>query len=209
MPFADKTVQTFLDELASSAPVPGGGSGAALGGAMGAALLSMVCNLTLGKKGYETVQDEMAGLLEQIESLRHELLQLMEADTQVYGQFRDTFRMPRKTDEEKATRQEAMQCALAEAARVPMSIAECCRQLVDLALPVAQLGNKGVISDGGAGVLMAEAALQAAILNVQVNLKSMSDANLVSSLECRIRDAVATVEVTRANVLATVAARMS
>lgn len=184
--FTEMRVTEFLDALASKEPVPGGGSGAALAGALASALVSMVCNLTIGKKGYEDVEGPMADLLAKSEALRKELPQLLEADTQVYSRVMAAYRLPRKSDEEKAAREAAMQQALKEAAEVPLTIAERCAQVVDLAMPAAEMGNQWAVSDAGVGVLLAEAAMRAALLNVFINLASIKDADFVHDVEARI-----------------------
>jgi len=175
MLFTEKSVAEFLDALASRAPVPGGGSGAALGGASAAALISMVCNLTVGKRGYEDVQGAMSDLLDKSEALRKELAELLEADTQVYSKVMAAYRKPRKTPEQRRAREEAMEVALKEAAEVPLAIAQRCAQIVDLALPAAEMGNQWAVSDAGAGVLLAEASMRAALLNVYINLSSIKE----------------------------------
>ncbi len=184
--FTELRVTEFLDALASKEPVPGGGSGAALAGALASALVSMVCNLTIGKKGYEEVEGPMADLLAKSEALRQELPQLLEADTQVYSRVMAAYRLPRKSDEDKAAREAAMQQALKEAAEVPLTIAERCAQVVDLAMPAAEMGNQWAVSDAGVGVLLAEAAMRAALLNVTINLASIKDAAFVEDAEARI-----------------------
>ncbi len=120
MKLTDKPVTNFLDELASSAPAPGGGSVAAISGALGAALVSMVCNLTLGKKAYADVQDDIGNLLAQSEALRAKLTDLLEADVAAYTGYSKAAKMPRGTDEEKAERAVAMQAALKVATDVPL-----------------------------------------------------------------------------------------
>jgi len=184
--FAEMRVTEFLDVLASKEPVPGGGSGAALAGALAAALVSMVCNLTIGKKGYEDVEGSMSDLLTKSEALRRELPELLEADTRVYSRVMAAYRLPRKSDDERAAREAAMQAALKEAAEVPLTIAERCSQIVDLALPAAEMGNQWAVSDAGVAVLLAEAAMRAALLNVTINLASIKDAGFVQEAEARI-----------------------
>ena len=176
---SEMPVNEFLDALASKAPVPGGGSGAALGGALAAGLLSMVCNLTIGKKGYEDVEDEMRQILVRSEELRKRLPELLEEDTRVYSQVMDTYRMPRATEAEKAARTTAMQSALKNAAQVPLRIAECCAAIIEMCLPAAHKGNKWAVSDAGVAALMGEAALRSAALNVWINLGSISDKDFV------------------------------
>jgi formiminotetrahydrofolate cyclodeaminase len=176
----------FLDALASKESVPGGGSAAALGGSLAAALVSMVCNLTLGKKGYEAVEGPMADLLRESEALRAELPQLLEADTQVYGQVMAAYRLPRVTAEEKAARQEAYQAALKAAAEVPLTIAERCGRIVELAMPAAEMGNTWAVSDAGVAVLLADACMRAALLNVYINLASIKDESFVAAMRARL-----------------------
>ncbi|MGD2206895.1 MAG: cyclodeaminase/cyclohydrolase family protein [Anaerolineae bacterium] len=168
----DKPVTNFLDELASNAPAPGGGSVAALSGALGAALISMVGNLTLGKKGYDDVQDDIQDLLAQSEALRAELTGLLEADVAAYTGYSKAAKMPRDTDEEKVERARVMEAALKTATDVPLQIAEAAVKVMDLCMPAAEKGNKWAVSDAGVAVLMAEAALRSAALNVLINLGS-------------------------------------
>ena len=174
MKLTDKPVTSFLDELASNAPAPGGGSVASLAGALGAALVSMVCNLTLAKKGYEDVQDDIQDLLAHSEALRGELTGLLEADVAAYTGYSVAAKMPRGTDEEKAARAEAMEAALKTATDVPLQIAEAAVKVMDLCMPAALKGNKWAVSDAGVAVLMAEAALRSAALNVLINLGSFA-----------------------------------
>jgi len=184
--FTDMSVNQFLDALASKAPVPGGGSGAALGGALAAGLLSMVCNLTIGKKSYSDVEDEMKDILARSEELRKRLPDLLEEDTRVYSQVMDTYRMPKETEDEKASRTEAMQSALKNAAQVPMRIAECCARIIELCLPAAHKGNKWAVSDAGVAALMGEAALRSAALNVWINLGAITDEEFVKKESAKL-----------------------
>lgn len=183
--FSDLSVNEFLAALATKEPVPGGGSGAALAGALGAALISMVCNLTIGKKGYEAVDEEMKALLARSEAIRLELPQLLEADTQVYSQVMEAYRLPRATDKEKERREALLQQRFKEAAEVPYRIAERCAQVVQLALPAAEMGNKWAVSDAGVGALLGEAALRSALLNVDINLASIQDADYTARMRAQ------------------------
>lgn len=189
--FTDKTLNQFLDELASKAPVPGGGSAAALGGALAAALLSMVCNLTIGKKGYEDVESDMKALLSESEALRVKLPQLLERDTEVYSQVMDAYRQPKDTPEQKTAREKAMQSALVAAAEVPLEIAASCARIVDLAIIAAQKGNKWAVSDAGVGVVLAEAAMRGALLNVEINLASITDQEYIRRTRARMDEITA------------------
>ena len=201
MTFTDKRVTEFLDLLACKDPTPGGGSGAALGGALAAALVSMVCNLTIGKKGYEDVEPTMQDLLARSEALRAALPRLLEDDTQVYGRVMEAHRLPRKTDEQKAARQQAMQAALRAATEVPLAIAERCAQVVDLALPAAEHGNQWAVSDAGVAALLAEASVHAALLNVSINLSGIEDSAFLQEVRRRMETITAGRDETKARVL--------
>ncbi len=201
MTFVEKRVTEFLDLLSSKDPTPGGGSGAALGGALAASLVSMVCNLTIGKKGYEDVRAPMSDLLAKSEALRKELPELLEADTQVYGKVMEAYRMPRKTTEQKAARSAAQQQALKDAAEVPYQIADRCAQVVDLALPAAEMGNQWAVSDAGVGALLAEASMRAALLNVDINLASLKDQAYCADMRARVEALVAGKDSVRDRVL--------
>ncbi|MFN2156441.1 MAG: cyclodeaminase/cyclohydrolase family protein [Anaerolineae bacterium] len=171
----DKTLVDFLDALASSAPAPGGGSVAALAGALGAALVSMVCNLTLGKKKYADVQDKISALVERSETLRHELSDLLEADVEAYTGVSKAYGMPRETDEQKSARSAAIQEALKGATVVPMQVAEACVKVLDLCTPAAEMGNIYAVSDAGVAAVMAEGGLRSAALNVIININAIKD----------------------------------
>jgi formiminotetrahydrofolate cyclodeaminase len=191
MALTDKPVTTFLDELASDAPAPGGGSVAALSGALGAALVSMVCNLTVGKKKYADVQDDIEALLAQSEALRQQLTDLLEEDVKAYTAYSVAAKMPRDTEEEKAERTKAMQAALKVATDVPLRIAEAAVKVMELCMPSAEKGNKWAVSDAGVAVLMAEAALRSAALNVLINLGTIKDQDFVAEKRAHLDNLLA------------------
>jgi methenyltetrahydrofolate cyclohydrolase len=184
--YIGKPMSQFLDDLASSAPAPGGGSVAALSGSLAAALISMVCNLTIGKEKYKDVEADVKAILEHSETLRRELTDLMDADTQLYGKVVAAYRLPRNTDQEKATRLGAIDVALKEACGVPMQIARRCADLIEICVPGAAKGNVGAISDIGVAVLMAEAGLVSASLNVNINLGQIKDATFVEQAAAKL-----------------------
>lgn len=185
-PFLDRSVIQFLDELASRAPVPGGGSTAALTGALAAALVSMVGNLTVGKKRYASVEEEVKALLHRSESLRQRLAKLLESDTQVYGSLSKAYKLPRNTEERKAARTAAIQTALKEAEAVPMQIAEACVEVLDLCAPMAEKGSRLAVSDAGVAALLAEAGLRSAALNVLINLAYIRDEDFVRQEQAKL-----------------------
>ncbi len=171
----NETIAEFLDGLASSSPTPGGGGAAAISGAMGAALVSMVCNLTIGKKKYVEVEVELKGVLEKSEALRAELTGMIADDVRAFDAVMGAYGLPKATDEEKAARAARIQEALREATDVPLACCRACRKVIDLALVTAEKGNVNVVSDAGVAVLSAFAGLRSAALNVWVNAKGLED----------------------------------
>ncbi|MGY2048464.1 methenyltetrahydrofolate cyclohydrolase [Methylobacterium sp. JK268] len=169
------TIARFLDGLASEQPTPGGGGAAAISGAMGAALVSMVCNLTIGKKKYAEVEEALKAVREKAEALRAALTGMIADDVAAFDAVMAAYGLPKGTDEEKAARAEAIQVALRQATDVPLACCRACRQVIDLAAVTAEKGNLNVISDAGVAVLSAEAGLRSAALNVLVNAKAITD----------------------------------
>ncbi|MBE3092010.1 MAG: cyclodeaminase/cyclohydrolase family protein [Candidatus Atribacteria bacterium] len=184
----DKKINNFLDELASNSPTPGGGSVAALAGALGAALISMVGNLTIGKKKYEDVEEDIKKIISSSGKLRYELSQLIEEDVKVFNNFMATYKMPKETEDEKKIRAEKIQESLIEAAKVPLKVAYKCLDILSLSKEVAEKGNINVVSDAGVAVLMAEAALESAILNVKINLRMIKDEKVRTELSSSIKE---------------------
>jgi glutamate formiminotransferase/formiminotetrahydrofolate cyclodeaminase len=184
----DKKVSNFLYELASNSPTPGGGSVAALAGALGAALISMVGSLTVGKKKYEDVEEDIKKIIGSSEKLRYELSQLIEEDVKAFNNFMATYKMPKETEDEKKVRTKKIQEALVEAAKVPLKTAYKCLDIMIISQEVAEKGNLNVVSDAGVAVLMAEAALESAILNVKINLRMIKDEEVKTELSSSIKE---------------------
>jgi formiminotetrahydrofolate cyclodeaminase len=168
-------VETFLDELAGKQATPGGGSAAAVMGAQGAALVSMVCNLTIGKPKYAAVEADMQALLAEAEALRETLIGMIKADVDVFDKLMACYGLPKASDEEKALRGAKIQLVLREATEVPLACAKACAKAVVLSRVAAEKGNLGVISDAGVAVMAAYAGLKSAALNVHINAASLKD----------------------------------
>ncbi len=177
---SDQTIQSFLDELASSASTPGGGGAAALAGAMGAALVSMVCNLTIGKEKFADVEGQMQELRGKSETLRARLTEMMAEDVRAFDTVMAAYRLPKGTDADKAARTTAIQDASKKATMVPLAAARACAEVIDLCRPAAEMGNPNVISDAGVAVLCAQAGLKSAALNVLINLGAIRDEAFVA-----------------------------
>ncbi len=180
----DKSLQTYLDELAGKAPTPGGGSAATLMGAQAAALIGMVCNLTIGKPKYAEVEAEMRVLLDRSEALRERLIGMIKADVDVFDRLMACYGMPKETEAQKAVRSEAIQGALKQATEVPLECARGCFEAIELSRIAAEKGNAGVISDAGVAVMSAYAGLKSAALNVYINVGSIKEKNF-SDLKTR------------------------
>jgi len=175
--FADKTLADFLNELASNSPAPGGGSVAALSGALGAALTSMVCNLTIGKKRYLEVSEEISNVLKKSESLRKTFAELIDKDTEVFNKVMEAYGLPKDTDVQKDERRKAIEEATKQATAVPLEVIRNCLRALELTRVVAQKGNRNSISDAGVAALILKTASDGAALNVRINLNSINDKN--------------------------------
>ncbi|MDD2738791.1 MAG: cyclodeaminase/cyclohydrolase family protein [Methylomonas lenta] len=171
----DKSVEIFLDELASKQATPGGGSAAAVMGAQAAALVSMVCNLTIGKPKYAEVELDMQTLLAESEALRQTLLGMIKADVDVFDKLMACYGLPKDTDADKAHRSQQIQIVLREATEVPLACAKACAKTIALSRVAAEKGNLGVISDAGVAVMAGYAGLKSAALNVHINTSSLKD----------------------------------
>ena len=167
--------QDFINELASKAPTPGGGGASAYCGALATALASMVGNLTVGKKTYATVEDEVKEALIQLEEQRNKFVELIDKDAQAFEPLSRAYRLPRATSEELAYKNKVMQQALVGATEVPLEIMEICAQVITTSKFLAHNGSRLALSDVGVAVLFAKAALKGASLNVYANASSMAN----------------------------------
>ena len=185
--YITQPMQHFLDKLSSKSPEPGGGSAAALVGAEAAGLVAMVVYLTLGKEKYASVQADMEKLRDDSEALRANLQRLLQEDTEAFAEASAAYKLPKDTDEQKAARSAAIQSGLKKATEVPFAIGVKSLEVARLSLIAAEKGNTGAVSDAGVAVLFAEAAVQAAALNVRINLVSIKDAAYVSDKWSRMQ----------------------
>lgn len=205
--YLNKPLQEYLTDLASAKPTPGGGSAAALSGAMASALACMVARLTLNKAEYTAVHPEIETILQSAEQARERFQQLMQADIDAYGQLSACFKMPRSTDQERATRTQAIQAALIGAALVPLEMAELAAQLVKHCQRIAEIGNKNVLSDIATATALASGAGNGASWMVRTNLHSMKDLQQVESLSGRLSTALNTITTVSEQVVSIVGER--
>jgi len=204
-PLVSMTIDRFVDEVSSNSPAPGGGSVAALAGSLGAALAAMVANLTVGKAGYEPVWESSSSLAERAQALKAALLIAVDDDTKAFDDVLAAMRLPKLTEEQQRTRESAIAAAYEKATAVPLATARLCLQALELAEQAAVTGNRNSASDAGVGALLAKAGLDAAILNVRINLPSVRDGafksatlaeipNLQSKSASRLAQTLAAVE---------------
>ena len=175
MNIAQNSLDEFLERLASAAPTPGGGSAAAIMGAMGAALVSMVCNVSIGKKGCEAVEPELLAIRAESEACRSRLNAMIAEDVAAFDGLMAAYKLPKASDEDKAHRSAAIQASLTRATLVPLDCARTCAAVMALARRAGEHGYVGVVSDAGVGVLAAYAALRGAALNVFINAPALKD----------------------------------
>ena len=167
---------SFIDELASAAPTPGGGGASAYAGALAAALASMVGNLTVGKKTYADVEDEVRASLARLDALRARLVELVDEDARAFEPLAAAYRLPKATPDEQAAKNAALQQALVGASDVPLAIMRAVTDVVDEADYLAHHGSKMARSDAGVAAAFARAASDGASLNIFINAASMDDA---------------------------------
>lgn len=179
----DLTCRRFADELSTDSPAPGGGSVAALCGALGAALAAMVGNLTVGKKGYQDVTSEMIRVADHGQLLKDQFLADVDRDTDAFNILMACFGMPKKAPEQQSVRNAAIQEATKNATLIPLGVLERCIPVLDLALNVAQHGNQNSLSDAGVSVLAASTAGEGAFLNVRINLRAITDESFAQSIQ--------------------------
>jgi formiminotetrahydrofolate cyclodeaminase len=184
--FRTPGVGAFLDALGSAAPTPGGGTGAAVAGAMGAALVGMLARLTVGRKRYADHEKLMEAVAEQAAQEQGRLMDLAAQDAEAYDGVGRAMKLPRATDEEKEARREALQAALRGACDVPLQVMERCLEVLALAKTAVLHGNVNAVSDGAAGAELARAAMRVASYNVRINLASLKDESYVRSAQARM-----------------------
>jgi len=179
-------MRAFLEEVASPSPTPGGGSVAALSGALAAALVSMACRLTVGKEEYAEVEKEMRAALEQARGLQKDLFAFVEEDAQAFEALLAAYRLPQDAEEEKESRTMAVQMALRGATSVPLAVADRAVKVLEVLLTVAEKGNPDVLPDAGTAAQMAKAAVHGSALNVRTNAASLTDEELARAFEEQI-----------------------
>ena len=184
----DMTLEAFCALTESNAPAPGGGSVAALAGALGASLAGMVANLTIGREKYAEVEDEMKVMEASAKQLSQDLLDAILKDSESFNIYMDALKLPKETEEEKAARKAAMQEGLKAAALVPLETAKLAYDVMDYAELAIAKGNQNAVTDGKTGLMLARTAVLAAGYNVKINLESIKDEEFVAKLSKEIEE---------------------
>lgn len=190
MRISEKTCEDFVDVLASKSAVPGGGGAAALTGAIGIALGSMVCNLTIGKKKYAEHEESVKSILEKARSLEKDLIGMIDEDAECFLPLSKAYGLPSLTDEEKKIKSETMENALKKACEVPIKIVKACYESIKLHEDLVDKGSRLAISDIGVGVQCLRAAILSGQLNVLININSIKDEKYVNEVRNEINSLV-------------------
>lgn len=175
MKYMEKSCEEIVKIVASNAPVPGGGGISALVGALGMALGNMVGSLTVGKKKYADVQEDIIRFKAEADEVQERLLELVEKDVEVLDYLLKAYAMPKETPEQQKAKEEALELTLRDACQIPIDIMEYCGKAIDIIEEFANKGSAMAISDAGVGVIFCKSALQGASLNVYINTKAMKD----------------------------------
>jgi formiminotetrahydrofolate cyclodeaminase len=207
MSLGSLTIDEFLARLGSSDPTPGGGALAALSGAMAAAMLAMVCNLTVGRPRFSDVEAEVRALLEKAEALQRQLLDLADADADAYTAVRDAYRLPRATDEDQQTRADAIEQSMHHATEVPVDSALAARAVLDLAAKAAETTNPVALGDVAVATHLALGAARGAADQARLNLATLKDPSFIARMGEQIDRLLAEADVVAVRALQGVATR--
>jgi formiminotetrahydrofolate cyclodeaminase len=187
MALADLSIKEFLAKTASNSPVPGGGSIAALSAAIAASLSEMVAHLTIGKKGYEALEEEMQDIAKDVFQYREKLIRTIDKDSNAYNDVMAAIKLPKGTEQERNNREGAIQEALINATLVPLDVARDAFKIIELAGKAVKQGNKNAVSDAAVAVMMARTAVLSALYNVKINLASIKDTTFVEEIREEIK----------------------
>lgn len=185
---SELTIKEFLEKIGSEFPAPGGGSVAALSAALAASLTEMVANLTIGKQGYDDVEDEMKAVAQDALRLKSKFVSAIDKDSNAYNDVITAIKLPGDTEAEKRYREEMIQSGLKQATLVPMAVAEDAIRVMELAGKAVTKGNKNTITDGAVGVMMAKTAVLSSLYNVKINLRAIKDKAFIDEISKQVKE---------------------
>jgi len=171
----DDSIRNYLDDISSSSPTPGGGNVSAFSGAVASSLGIMVCNLTIGKKKYAEVEEEIKDIKFELSLAQEEFLNLAEKDNRAFDKVMQAFKLPKDTDEQKKKRKESIEAGTLEAAEAPAEVLKYCGKIIPLFQTLAEKGNQNSVSDAGVAAALISTAAEGAYLNVLINCSSLSN----------------------------------
>ena len=200
----DLSVKGFVYETSSDSPAPGGGSIAALSAATSAALIEMVANLTIGKKGYEEVTNEMEKVKETASQYKDKFINYIDEDSNSFNKIMEAFKLPKETDNEKALRINTIQLAFKGAANVPLNVGKDAFELLELAKIVILKGNQNAVTDGAVAAMQARTAVHGAFYNVNINLGSIKDEEFVKDAQRQMEEIETKVDAIEKDILSKV-----
>ncbi|MEG8947258.1 cyclodeaminase/cyclohydrolase family protein [Rosettibacter firmus] len=178
-----KTISEYLTELSSSSPTPGGGNVAAFCGALSSSLGMMVCNLTIGKKKYADVEDELKSIKDKLESFQKSFIELAEKDNEAFNKVIEAMKLPKENEEQNEIRSKKIEEATIHAAEIPSEVLKNCYNMLPLLKTILDKGNKNSLSDAGVSIALLKAAAQSAYFNVLINCKSLSNQTIASEIQ--------------------------
>ena len=184
----DNSLKDYIAQVASKEPTPGGGSVAALSAGLAAALTAMVANLTIGKKGYEGLEEEMGNIAKEAEKYREKFVEYIDKDSESFNKVMAAFKLPKETEEEKEARKNQIQAALKNAALVPLEVAKNGLKIMNIIETVVVKGNKNAVTDGAVAAMMSRTATLSALYNVKINLGSIKDTEFVEKTGKEVAD---------------------
>lgn len=177
-----KSLENFIEEISSSSPTPGGGSVSAFNGVLGTSLGIMVCNLTIGKKKYESVQSEILEIKNRLEKTKEKFLELYDEDSKAFDKVMEAFKLPKETEDEKVKRTQAIEEATIFATEVPIQTIATCYEVMNDLIRLSEIGNQNSLSDTGVALILIKTCSEGAMLNVMINTKSLNDRDRAMNL---------------------------
>lgn len=188
------SLSEFLEKISSSAPTPGGGSVSSFSGVLGLSLAEMVCNLTIGKKKYESVESEVREIQQKIQNYKEKFLELYDKDSEAFDKVMAAFKLPKESEEEKTRRTQEIENATIVATEVPIQVIEVTNEILDDVIRLVEIGNQNSLSDAGVALILLRSCAEGALLNVLINTKSLNDRNHAMNLILRAAEKFTEIE---------------
>jgi formiminotetrahydrofolate cyclodeaminase len=170
-----KSLENFIEEISSSSPTPGGGSVSAFNGVLGTSLGLMVCNLTIGKKKYESVEAEVLEIKNRLQNFREKFLELYDEDSKAFDKVMEAIKLPKESEEDKIKRTHAIEDATVYATEVPINVIQACSEVTNDLIRLSEIGNQNSLSDAGVALILIKSSAEGAMLNVMINTRSLND----------------------------------